>query len=181
MRQAGHCSKRRTLNLHFRRGALSDLKRRSMLGLLAALAAYTPSGTFAKGRTPVQILADMPWSFKEPTPKTLLDFVVALRDYSRDVGVPFQESLLHVRLPVSSMDVRYAYTVRASSGDWQYVEGLVRIRQSSPPSHAELLYYVHSKVHEKLVDQDHCFFEGFHLLEAELEEGVPAYEMYLGS
>nr|WP_297351429.1 hypothetical protein [uncultured Caldimonas sp.] len=130
---------------------------------------------------PAHVLPNLAWSFKEPTPKTFSAFVAALRNYSGDIDVPFQEALLHARLPVSSVDVRYEHAVRASSGDWQYVEELVRIRRASPPSYAELLYGVHAKVHEKLAAQGHCFFEGFHLLGTEFEQGVPAYEMHLGS
>lgn len=130
---------------------------------------------------PREILRDLPWSFKEDPLPDLASFIESLRDYGDDIDVPLDEAGLQRLLPTSAVDVKYAYGVRAPSGEWHDAEEIVRIRSDHVLSCAELLYQIHTRVHDRLQHQDHCFFEGLSLLTESTETGVPTYEMNLGN
>jgi hypothetical protein len=115
-----------------------------------------------------------------PTPTSLDKFLLEVRQYGTRVHVPVIESELAMRLPFAAVDVHYKYSV-LSAGAWVDVPATVHVRFAKAPTYAELLYEIHRAAYGHLHDQDHCFFEGLWLREGSNAEGVPAYDMYLGS
>jgi len=130
---------------------------------------------------PRKILPDLAWSFTEPVPTSFNAFLGKLRAYAEHVNAPATESELGTRFPLSAVDIEYKYSVRSSSGVWDDVPVTVRVRRSTPPTYAELLYELHAAAYDNLQEQDHCYFEGLWLVERENEKGIPVYELYLGS
>jgi hypothetical protein len=170
-----------------RRPKLHSTRRNALLAIVgactqactarAALEATEPSTM----KLPRKILPDLAWSFKEPLPTNPSLFVAALRAYGESVKAPVVDSELQVRFPLASLDIEYTYARRSESGAWVDVPVTVRVRRSSPPTYAELLFELHFSSAERLHEQDHSYFEGLWLLDKENEKGVPVYELYLGS
>jgi hypothetical protein len=156
-------------------------RRPAVIALLAIVASIQGKAQSMRSPLPGQILLDLPWSFKEPVAATLAAFMSDVRNYCASINMPFNESEMSARLPVASVDVEYEYWVRRPSGEWGSTQEVIRIRPSRAPTYGELLYAVHAAAHPRLSQQDHCFFEGFRLLEREHEKGVPAYELLVGS
>jgi len=130
---------------------------------------------------PTLLLPDLAWSFAEPAPASLREFLDGLQAYAAQVEVPLDHVALARRFPQAALDVEYRLATRLDSGDWDEVPMTVRLRFPKPPTLAELLHELHRAAHPGLREVDHHFFEGLALARHENEAGVPVYELRLGS
>jgi hypothetical protein len=133
--------------------------------------------------SPESILPDLLWSFMQPVPASVPEFVKAAEAYASETGYALNSAELERRFPVDRVDVEYAYHVReAESGPWDERRKIVRVNADGHPlTYGKIIRDLHAAAYADLSDQDHHFFEGLFLLETEFEPGVPAYEVFLGS
>ena len=128
------------------------------------------------------LLQDIAWSFSEPVPSSPEELVDAVESYHARLNLSFNRAELTDFSPFTCLDISYEYAVEVDDGDWDDVSVMVRVGDGSRKlAFAEILWRLHFHAHPVLKDQDHHFFEGLALLEEEIEEGIPAYEVYLGS
>jgi hypothetical protein len=162
--------------------------RRSAVALL--LVSVISSGCEIKPETnrnknavnhPENILPDVAWSFRQALPENYSAFLFELNQYAKEIGAALREVELSSKLPFSFVDIRYEYGVQSPTGVWDDVVKILRLRPSEAMTRGELLYEIHRACHAFLKDQDHCYYEGLWLLNEENEQGIPFYEMYLGS
>jgi hypothetical protein len=149
-------------------------RRRVLQALLAASILPAPIVHASPREWPTRVLPDLPWSFSEPTAKSLTSFADSLREYSEGIGGSFDSAELQRRFPGRALDVKYEYW----AGHWRMAEATVPIRTPENPTYLEVLFLVHNGVRTTLGDQDRCYFEGLYL---QTVGDVTVYEMHLGS
>ena len=131
--------------------------------------------------TPLRLLSDVYWSFSEPVPNSLEDFIVAVDEYASSIEGVSPNGLLRETTPYREVDINYEYWTQHESGEWEAIPITVHLQKGAGPlTNGELLWKVHLACHPHLHDQDHHYFEGFHLV-GESAEGVPVFEIVLGS
>jgi len=132
-------------------------------------------------RPPEKLLTDLYWSFQATLPGNAQLMEAALREYHEDVGCDFNEKALLARLPISSLNIIFKYDQRGITGAWLKISEVVQIRRTAAPTPSELLHELHFAVEDRLADQDHHFFEGLWLCDPKGADGLPVYELCLGS
>ncbi|MDR3014265.1 MAG: hypothetical protein LBV56_02425 [Delftia acidovorans] len=130
---------------------------------------------------PEKLLTDLYWSFAEPLPGNAQLMEAALREYHEGIECGIDERQLQSRLPLSGLDIIFKYHQRSADGQWLELPAVVQIRRAIAPMPAELLLELHFAVADLVSEQDHHFFEGLWLCEQQGSDGLPVYELYLGS
>ena len=124
---------------------------------------------------PQEIMADVPWIFEEPKFSSQAEFVDAVHQYHRDMEVAeWQPETIVLRCLRVRVEHDYGEESEESSAEFT---------ADSPIAftEGELLFKAHNAFVEQLQDLDHCFFEGFSLLEQPESGAPPVYEIDLGS
>jgi len=149
------------------------------LFLVEANHLFTQKGNQLKSKV---LLPDTAWSFAQPIPASPELLIEAVEKYHASIKCPFDKGALTALSPLTKVDLEYDYAIQRSSGEWEHIPVVVRVGDGTRSlSYAEILWKLHSAAHEHLHDQDHHYFEGLAPKEKDINPGVPAYEVYLGS
>lgn len=131
---------------------------------------------------PSSFIDTVAWSFAEPVPTSSDELVKAVAEYHAKIRRPFNSGELTATSPFRRVDTTYTYATQRPSGDWEHIEVTVRIDgEGKYLSYADILWKLHHVAHEHLKNQDHHYFEGFHILPTRENSDTPRYEVYLGS
>lgn len=130
---------------------------------------------------PAMILPDLLWSVSQPVPQDMAAFRSELVRYAGEIGAEQDFSEFDTLFPGTSVDIRYKYSERLSSGEWRQVHETLHIRSEFPLSHGQIVLHLHQVVHAHLGGGDHHYFEGIARMSSQITSGVPAYELWTGS
>jgi len=134
------------------------------------------------------------WSFAVPASKDMEKFLSDLKKYNEEIVSemsvfnPFRiqnyigRIMLGRNTRLEKLIVNYEYTIETQSGEWEVKRNTVVINPGTGSLKVgELIYYIHHSARSNLADQDHCFLEELYLSEDDSDEGIPVYELFLGS
>lgn len=138
---------------------------------------------------PNWLLADVAWSFSQDIPDSPADLVVKVEQYNNAISdEAFDKTLLMAESPFNKLNVMYQYAeMRVVGGpyddvEWVDIEKKVTIDGNCKRlTYGEILWQVHKAAYADVLDQDHHFFEGLSLLKEKDEDGLPLYDVSLGS
>jgi len=131
---------------------------------------------------PDKILPQLAWSFKEPVPASVEDLLKQLDAYAKSIKETVNKRELQKVFPGKQLDIQYKYAVQLPTGQWDTLKVVVRVKERGKPlTYGEILLQLHQASHQHLKNEDHHYFEGLYRLSRPFEQGVPAYEVYLGS
>jgi hypothetical protein len=128
------------------------------------------------------LLRDICWSFAEPIPTSPANLIEAAEKYAFQIECQFDKRKLTTLSPFTMVDLEYKYSIQKPNGSWEYVAIVVSVGDGIHLlSYAEILWELHVAAHKHLENKDNHYFEGLIRKEKEINHGVPAYEVYLGS
>lgn len=157
---------------------------KTVLGLLIIALLFAGFGYFItrKDMKPMVLLQDIAWSFAEPTPATPEALISAIEKYNAKIKRPVNKQALTTLSAFTRLDVEYEYAVQKQNGQWERIHAVVNVGDGTRSlSYADILWKLHTEAHKNLADQDAHYFEGLALMGKEINSGVPAYEVHLGS
>ena len=130
---------------------------------------------------PEDLMSDVAWSFSKVVSGGQDDFSKEVIKYNNKIENPIDEKQFTQSLPLNKIVIEYEYYIEEDSEWVETVEQFEISANNGQLSESEILYKIHAHTHSNLKGMDHCFFEGLEYTDEDHEDGIPIYEMILGS
>ena len=134
------------------------------------------------------------WSFAEPASEDIEEFISHLKTYNKEMVSEmglfnifrlqnyFGRLMLANDTKLDEVIIYYEFAIETPSGEWEDKRKSIEIKsETGTLKVGELIYHVHHAAKTDLADQDHCYLEEISLSEDDTGEGIPVYELFLGS
>ncbi|MCR5077390.1 MAG: hypothetical protein K6A82_05050 [Prevotella sp.] len=145
---------------------------------------FKKKGVDKRVEFPKELLSGIAWTFRQEAFSSLAAFTKDLKEYNEEVsGESFSDTWSdELKLIGNRILVQYEYW-DSSQDDSREEQLLLQADDGRHFTTAELLYKIHNQVRDKLVDDDHVFFEGLELLEEDDAKcpDIPCYYILQGS
>lgn len=156
--------------------------------LIASILAFALFFVFKKSSInhsktyPKYLMKDILWNFNHPPYESQQEFIDALVKYNQEITGIASLKTDEVAIEAPQLFIQYSHWDEDSE-DIIEPSFLIRADNGKFFTQGELLYKVHHEVWQKLMDEDHKFFEGFSLWEGKNPDhpNLPLYFLKLGS